>query len=307
MYKLSTLQAHRILACLRAMPVAGLGLLALGASKPLVAEDFLLFKEASPEHSGVAISKTKAFTWQAGPWEVPVVRDVTAGHHFTCVLLESGTVRCWGRNGYGELGDGTTTNRTRPAPVPGLGNVVGIAAGYHHTCALIEDRTVQCWGHNNEGQLGDGTTTRRTRPTPVSGLENVVGLAEATYHTCALMDGGTVQCWGHNRLGELGDGTTTNRTRPTPVLGLENVVGLAAEAHHTCALMDGGTVQCWGRNVHGQLGDSTTEDRARPVLSFDPSKQGPQVRSVVCARADGMLVAESYCQADPKPISLEMF
>ena len=85
-------------------------------------------------------------------------------------LKSDGTVWAWGDNGYGQLGDGTTTDRTTPVQVSGLSGVTAIAAGCYHTVALKSDGTVWAWGYNGYGQLGDGTTTQRTTPVQVSGL-----------------------------------------------------------------------------------------------------------------------------------------
>src|SRR3954469_9347285 len=83
---------------------------------------------------------------------------ISGGGVHTCVMVSSGTVDCWGRNFYGQLGDGTTNNSSTPIPVSGLGGVVAIATGGAHTCAALASGTVECWGFNNDGQLGNGTT-----------------------------------------------------------------------------------------------------------------------------------------------------
>ena len=101
-------------------------------------------------------------------------------------------MQCWGYNDYGQLGDGSTTDRSTPVPVSGLGSgVIALAAGDAHTCALTAAGGVQCWGYNGYGQLGDGSTTNRLTPVPVSGLgSGVVALAAGDYHTCALTAAG---------------------------------------------------------------------------------------------------------------------
>src|SRR5439155_1351753 len=148
-------------------------------------------------------------------------------------------------NGNGELGDGTTTNRTTPVGVSGLGagsDVTAIAAGAGHNLALERHHSTRAGGRRVGGELGDGTTTNRTTPVGVTGLgvgSGVVAIATGEGHSLALKSDGSVLAWGFNGNGELGDGTTTNRTTPVGVSGLgagSNVTAIAAGAGHNLAL-----------------------------------------------------------------------
>jgi Regulator of chromosome condensation (RCC1) repeat len=186
----------------------------------------------------------------------------------TCALTVTGSVLCWGYNGNGELGDGTTTPRPTPVAVSSLSSgVTAIAVGGAHTCALTRAGAVLCWGINDHGELGDGSTTERLTPVAVSGLSSgVTAIATGDQHVCALTSAGGVLCWGANVHGALGDGTTTERLTPVAVSGLSSgVTAIGAGGLHTCALTSAGGVLCWGANVFGAVGDGSTTDRDAPV------------------------------------------
>jgi alpha-tubulin suppressor-like RCC1 family protein len=140
---------------------------------------------------------------------------VSGGGAHTCAVLSDGTVRCWGENDFGQLGNGTTATATTPVAVAGIASAVDVSAGWRHTCALLGDGTVSCWGQNQFRQLGDGTTTNRTTPVRVSGITSAVSVTAGWWHhSCALLDGSTVRCWGANDWGQFGNGSRTSSSTP---------------------------------------------------------------------------------------------
>jgi alpha-tubulin suppressor-like RCC1 family protein len=190
---------------------------------------------------------------------------VAVGSQHSCARTTSNAIKCWGYNGNGRLGDGTTTDRHTPVFVDALTNgMTTVAGGGDHTCAINNTGRLQCWGWNYYGQVGDGTTDERHTPEIVDGFTHgAAAVSNGVAHTCALNTAGAVKCWGLNGNGQLGDGTLAERHTPVSVMG--GVTAIAAGYHHTCALTSAGAVKCWGDNANGQLGDGTRTDRRRPI------------------------------------------
>jgi alpha-tubulin suppressor-like RCC1 family protein len=193
-------------------------------------------------------------------------------------LLSNGTVRAWGNNGNGQLGNGTKNDRSTPAPVPGLSGVVAVAAGSAHSLALLADGRLFAWGRHLDGQLGLGSAgTDRLSPVlvPNVGLSWIKAVATGDNHTLVLLADGVVLACGGNGSGELGDGTTAQRGTFAPVQNLIPVKAVAAGGRHSMALTVTGVIRAWGDNSDGQLGNGTTTDSSLPTTVNTQSLNGP--------------------------------
>ena len=217
------------------------------------------------------------------PGPLTGVTQVTVGDEHACARLANGRAVCWGNNGAGRLGDGTTTDRARPvyvrngADTAAMAGVTQLTAGSAHTCARLSNGRVTCWGANTEGQIGDGTGVTHDLPTLVlaangaAPLTDVAQVVAGRTSTCARKAGGQVRCWGDNVHGQLGDGTHADRDLPGPVVGvggvgrLTGVAQLAATDHHVCARLTNRRARCWGLGSEGELGAGDGQNRTTPV------------------------------------------
>lgn len=197
------------------------------------------------------------------PAAVNELHDVIAiapGGEHTCALTIAGTIKCWGNNGYGQVGDDTTRNRKSPTAVANLtGGIKSVATGYATSCALTQTNSVVCWGWI-------GLQSYFTFPQPVDGLQqDIIVITAGADHICGLTEDGVVKCLGENEHGQLGNGSTQAAYTAKNVDGLGNVASVAASFSYTCALVRNGEVFCWGDNSSGQLGNGTNTDSSSPV------------------------------------------
>lgn len=249
-------------------------------------------------HFACAIKSSALFCWgfnrygqlgnnifadEANPVPQPVanmqsgVTKVTSGNYMTCAI-KNGAAYCWGYNGYGQVGSGSTDNKNAPVPVVDMtSGVTDITTStgdelIGHTCA-IKNGAAYCWGNNSYSQLGDGSSNNSSTPRLVSGLDSgVTHIVAGGYHTCAIKNA-KIYCWGENYRGQLGIGSTDNTPRAAPTLvgGLlagKTIADLKVGRSHTCAV-SGGQLYCWGMNVQGQIGVGDNVDRFSPVAIAD--------------------------------------
>jgi alpha-tubulin suppressor-like RCC1 family protein len=188
---------------------------------------------------------------------------VAAGAEYSAVVANDSSVRTWGANTAGQLGDGTTTQRRTPVMASNLWGATQVSAGAQHTLVRMSDNSLRAFGANTSGQLGDGTTTNRLTPITVSGVSNPYDFSAGGTHSVVAYQSRTVWAWGGNASGQLGDGTTTNRTRPVQIGSPLGAV--AAGQSHTLAAMNLNGIRTWGGNSRGQLGIGTTSNSTTPV------------------------------------------
>jgi alpha-tubulin suppressor-like RCC1 family protein len=199
--------------------------------------------------------------------------QVSGGGRHSCGVTTDNRAYCWGSNIWGQLGDGTATDRSRPvATTDGL-RFHQISAGYTTTCGVTTDYRAYCWGYNGYAQLGDGTLeTFRITPTPVAGGILFYQVEVGSTHSCGVSyPARRAYCWGENRSGELGDASTSSfRTTPVPVAGGLRFRQVSIGRNHTCGVTTDSKAFCWGANQYGQLGDRTeVPKRNSPALVAD--------------------------------------
>ncbi len=223
-------------------------------------------------------------TTSAAPAAAFPFQSVVGGSYAAYALGADGKVYAWGSNSYGQLGDGTITERRTPVPVstatvPAAAlPFTAVAAGTYAAYALGTDGNIYAWGDNIDGQLGDATTTGRRTPVPVStsalpaGALPFTAVAARAGTVYGLGSDGNIYAWGSNTLGQVGDGTTTARQVPVPVstsavpAAALPFTAVAAGLYGAYGLGTDGNVYAWGWNDYGQVGDGTTSTRLAPVV-----------------------------------------
>jgi alpha-tubulin suppressor-like RCC1 family protein len=203
----------------------------------------------------------------------PVVA-VAAGEEHSLAVMNDGTVRAWGNNEFGQLGDGipgvAQGESDQPVAVSGLCCASAVAAGGKHSLALLSGGEVRAWGSNESGQLGDKVSPERnpTSSVPVvvdesrAPIRNVTAIAAGEEHSLALLSTGEVRAWGNGESGQLGDENLQNKKEAVPVRKLKDAAtsvatSVAAGEEDSVALLSDGTVMAWGANNVGQLGNGT--------------------------------------------------
>ncbi len=252
-----------------------------GMQKPVVTQI-----ASSYDHTCALFSDGKVKCWgdngggqlgngsKGGAYLIPVdVKDVSnataiaTGFDFSCAIINNDSVKCWGSNSSGELGNGSSGGSYNiPVDVINVSGATAIAAGSFHAC-VVAGGNVKCWGDNTYGQLGGGVDGNSPTPVTVKNLTGGADVIGATAiaasstgarhdHTCAVVANGAVKCWGYNMYGQLGNGKKVDTNAAVDVSGLSGAKQVSMDINFTCAAMNNGAVKCWG--VGGALGGAAT-------------------------------------------------
>lgn len=195
--------------------------------------------------------------------------SISAGATHTCGIDTSqsaGTLKCWGNNFYGQLGDNSQTDRLLPTVID-VGTVyTQVSVGSEHTCAITGTNVLKCWGRNGFGQLGLGTVVNSSVPVVVDAGTSYIALSVGGNTSCAIASGGQLKCWGYNGYGSIGDNTTANRAVPTDVNVGTLYKQVSTSGNTTCGITSTDALKCWGNNQYAQIGDGTTTQRTAPIV-----------------------------------------
>jgi len=199
---------------------------------------------------------------------------VSTGSGATCAILDDHSLKCWGSNARGQLGNGTSgagTNVMVPGAPVNLGagrTALAVATGNGSTCAILDDHSLRCWGGNTFGNLGNGTsgagadTNLPGAPVNLGAGRTALEVSVQRDHVCAVLDDHSLKCWGYNEYGELGNGARfTNIVTPGAAIGLgagRTALAVSVGDYHSCTILDDRTARCWGFSNFGQLGNGDT-------------------------------------------------
>ena len=225
------------------------------------------------------------------------------GADFDSVFVRSecfsdGGLWLWGYNSFGQLGDGTTIDRSSPVQtIAGGTNWKEITTGYYHTASVKTDGTLWSWGVNAKGQLGDNSIINKSSPVQtIAGGVNWKKVSGGLFHTIAIKTDGSIWTWGYNASGQLGDNTILNRSSPVQIVGFNSYwCSVSTGWQHSAAIRVDGTLWLWGNNSCGQLGINTFSNASSPVQTSSGNTNWKQVSTsnkvTTAIKTDGTLWA----------------
>jgi alpha-tubulin suppressor-like RCC1 family protein len=253
--------------------------------------------------------------------DLPKAKAIAAGADYTCAIIEDGSVRCWGKNARGVLGDRTTRHSTVPVLIAGVTDATAIAAGRTQACAVVSKGAVRCWG-----QAGSDLSSAEAAGLPSDGVVEVPGLRDATAVAlgqnfgCAVRRHLTLVCWGSNSTGQLATPEVDAAGHPVMVTGVAYPTAVTAGSLHACAVRRDGRVRCWGRSNVGQLGAASIGEASRLPVTVDGVEQAVMISAgtahTCAALADGrvrcwgsneagQLAAEPTLEFSHRPLTID--
>lgn len=194
--------------------------------------------------------------------------DISHGYHSACGIQEDGSGWCWGDNGEGQFGNGTTGDESTPQPMSGAYKWKKIDVGWEFACGITDDGKLYCWGEGTEGQLGIGSTpATQLTPAEISGGGQWVDVSAGRVHACGIKSDHTLWCWGQQSSGRLGNGATATSSISSPVLvnGGHTWKAIGAATNQTCGIITDGKLYCWGSGTYGVLGNGSPSSISSPV------------------------------------------
>ena len=221
-------------------------------------------------------SYTSTLVYKSGDIRGALIVDISLGSNHSCALDTDGSVYCWGFNMFGQIGDGTITNRLTPKRIldgelEGE-KVVKLSSGDNHVCVITDMNGIYCWGQNERGQLGNGAYDNADVPTKVddSGVlkgKTIVDITALSGHVCVLDDEGSLYCWGENDLGQLGNGTFVNSPVPVSVENEDTLKFklISAGWGNTCAVDENNDLYCWGAGKYYDEYSGSSDYSSVPV------------------------------------------
>ena len=196
--------------------------------------------------------------------------QVSANYTNVGAITTDGKLYMWGYNGYGQLGDGTTTVRYSPVQIASTTGTtwtkvaVGSYTTPNHTLAVNSAGQLFAWGYNGNGQLGLGNKTTYSSPKQIGLLTNWLNISAGYQCSMGIKTDGSIWTWGYNGYYQLGTNNSTSYSSPKQI-GLSKTWGQIAMAGNTAAAVaTDNTLYMWGQNTYGVLGSGNTNQYGAP-------------------------------------------
>ena len=201
---------------------------------------------------------------ESAPRQRVVTETLSSGGEHACRLPGDGSLLCWGRDQYGQLGDGTVGPDVMAAQRVRGSKWRSVSGGGASTCGIKNSGKLFCWGVNHRGQLGDGTTKVRAKPVLVSKNKKWRTVSASWFNTCAITSEAKLYCWGDNAAGQLGKTKAKQSERPVQLPGAKWAT-VSVGSRYVCATKTDGSLRCWGGNLFGQLGTGAYAGKNHPT------------------------------------------